>query len=771
MDQQTLHLFCKQLIHWAEDILESGRSPFRRAEPFFPLLTAAGEISPPLILWINRDSCMAGGVLLFPDICAEESLADGRACAQALGLRHFVTWAPREIAIWEERGDTAVRCKVLPMPDAGSISPALFCDLFRKLLEELKPLAVSGAVPAADLSPFYLANLCRLARRSATPFLTEAFRIARGEDRQRSTEVPASAALQQAHLTFLRQMALLLEDRLPPTIQPEGFDRALRFALDSLPPALRRPLEINPWEIPLPPASAVRLQYLNRRLTQLNFVEDIPRCLHTVEILIKYDAGELGGFSLPPLPGETSTAALLLHPDHCYAATEIMAEIAPSPLLAFTALLRHLRGEKQVHQAAHSFALGEMSPPALIRGILHAGGTSTANNRQRLTAGLRRSWPNRRFSFPPGSPDWLYEFLHLLGLAGDGARVVLDIPDTWLTAPYGVFLHAVIVEHFSLGRLERLPEGVRIDLRKRVGTGEITILNGAEGERRIPWAQLQENSLSFLSLALDLPAPLLLLLEDRRLQVTLEWPADKEAGIFLFSRSSLGRTLWRVVSNDRPLPPRANLASLQRQGFPLPAREILHQLQSLSTGTNDEPPRAVLDRELTAWLGVDLTTRSGSDLRHGRPRRSPAATADVLEQIRRTVFVDGLPRFPEQYLYDCYRPQMIEYRFTAPLTIGENFFSQQTLLDLDGKVLTIEGSETARALLLASFSGDSPVFLPADRHLTAAVLERYLNTLCNLRQGLVQESHRLLLDRRIAETAVETIWESLPLPPWSLVAE
>ncbi len=535
MDQQTLHLFCKQLIHWAEDVLESGRSPFRRAEPFFSLLTVAGEISPPLILWINRDSFMAGGVLLFPDICAEESLAGGRACAQALGLRHFVTWAPREIAIWEERGDTAVRCKVLPMPDAGAISPELFCDLFRTLLEELKPLAVSGAVPAADLSPFYLANLCRLARRSATPFLSEAFRIGCAEARQKSTEVPASAALQQVHLTFLRQMALLLEDRLPPAIQPEGFDRALLFALDSLPPALRRPLDVNPWEIPLPAASAVRLQHLNRRLTQLRFVEDIPRCLHTLGILFENAGGELGSTSLPPLPGEAPAATLLLYPDRCYPAAEITAEIASAPMLAFTALLRHLRGEKPVHQAVHSFALGEISPPALIRGILHAGDRATASNRHRLTAGLRLSWPNRRFSFLPGSPDWLYELLHLLGLAGDGARVVLDIPDAWLTAPYGVLLHTVIVEYFYLNRLERLPEGVRIDLRKGMtGPAEITTLNGAEGERQMPWAQLRENSLSFLSLALDLPAPLLLLLEDRRLQVPQECAAGQGGGDLSF---------------------------------------------------------------------------------------------------------------------------------------------------------------------------------------------------------------------------------------------
>ncbi len=302
MDDQTLQLFCNQLSHWAEVAIEDGRSPFRRAETFFPLLTASGESIAPLVLWINRDSFMAGGLLLFPSRSAEEDIPAGLVCSEALGLRHFVTWAPREITFWEKIGQSAEPRRSLPLSPAGENSPAAFRDIFRKVLEELKYLSVSGSVPPAELSPYYLANLCRLARQSATPFLAEAFRMTRGETRdEEAAEISSSqAAVQQVTLTLLRMLGLLLEDQLPPGIQPAGLDRALRFALDTLPEALRRPLDMTTWELPLPTESAVRLHHLCRRLTQLRFGEDRSRGRRTLEILLACEGESLGGAVPPP---------------------------------------------------------------------------------------------------------------------------------------------------------------------------------------------------------------------------------------------------------------------------------------------------------------------------------------------------------------------------------------------------------------------------------------------------------------------------------------
>ena len=108
MDQQTLQLFSRQLAHWAENAISQGRFPFRKVETFPSLLTEKGEMHPPLVFWINRASCMAGGVLILPQN-AEEEMSMGRDCARALGLQHFVTWAAHEIVFWEERGESLTR--------------------------------------------------------------------------------------------------------------------------------------------------------------------------------------------------------------------------------------------------------------------------------------------------------------------------------------------------------------------------------------------------------------------------------------------------------------------------------------------------------------------------------------------------------------------------------------------------------------------------------------------------------------------------------------
>ncbi|MBE0596023.1 MAG: hypothetical protein IH614_01995, partial [Desulfuromonadales bacterium] len=126
MDHQTLQLFGRQLARWAEEFIAEGRFPFRRIETSLPLLTALGEISLPLVLWVNRDSFMAGGLFLFPTRTTEEELESGLAFADALGLRHFVTWARREIIIWEAAGGEAHACRRIPLPAVSRPDPDQF---------------------------------------------------------------------------------------------------------------------------------------------------------------------------------------------------------------------------------------------------------------------------------------------------------------------------------------------------------------------------------------------------------------------------------------------------------------------------------------------------------------------------------------------------------------------------------------------------------------------------------------------------------------------
>ena len=768
MDQQTLELFCNQLAHWADDAAESGRSPFRRAEPFFTLLTQEGEITPPLTLWINRDSFMAGALLFFPSSAANIEKQKGIACAEAIGLRHFVTWAPREIIVWEIRSGQAESWKKLTLT-AGDTSSAQFGHTFLVLLEELKHLSIAGSIPPPELSPFYLANLCRLAYQSTIPHLAEAYRIDRAENGERSTASSLPSPMQQSYLLLLRLLALHLEDRLPPAIKPEGLDRALRFAVDTLPSELRQPLGINRWELPLPAASAVRLHHLNRRLAQLDFASDRSRCRRTVEILLADAAEEFGAAPPPCCTGEeTGGETLFLYPDFYYPEAKVSIEIGPPPLLAFTALLRRLQEQPAVVQKTDLLSLGETPLPRQFRGKLHESGIPAAPERRVFVARLRLSWPNRRLPLPAQAPRWLYELLHLLGLAGNQTVVALNTPD-WLKAPSGDFIFGLLREDFALLRLQRLKGGLQVHLRKDKDWTGNSMLIGATSGREVSWARLKREPASYLRLALDLPETPYSLLDKRILQPPEIWPAQHVRGISLFGKSSLGTMLWRLGSNEAAFPPRHLLFKRWTEfSIPLPPVKILQQLEYLFP--DEEPTQNLLDRELASLLGVELMP--GKIAATDRPRVGKRASTDqdaVAETIRQEVFGDGIPKFPEQYLYDHYRPRLIDYAVHGPLAIDEEFLGQFTLKDRQGAVLKVDGRETARALLLASFAGHSAISLPADPHLTASLLERYQKDLHDLHLSLTRESHRHLHDPRAADALADKIWNGLPLPPWRLV--
>ena len=72
MNQPELQQFAQQLATWTELIIENGRTPFRRVDLYPEIHTAQGILQPPLVFWINRQSMMAGGILLLPELNLEE---------------------------------------------------------------------------------------------------------------------------------------------------------------------------------------------------------------------------------------------------------------------------------------------------------------------------------------------------------------------------------------------------------------------------------------------------------------------------------------------------------------------------------------------------------------------------------------------------------------------------------------------------------------------------------------------------------------------------
>jgi hypothetical protein len=781
MDQQTLQLFSRQLAHWAESAIHQGRFPFRKVETFPSLLTEHGELHPALVFWINRASCMAGGILVLPPQNAEQGVEAGRTCARALGVRHFVTWAPREIVFWEDRGEAAARGKTITLPNSSDAA-AGFRKTLTAVMEELKILSVIGAVPPAQLSAHYLANLCRETLLAARTGLTETFRVARGENRlAERAPTPETLALRKGMLTLLRLIGLTAYDRLPPTVQPEGLERAMRFALDTLTEDSRKTLSMAEDELPLPVEEAVIFHHLFRRLVQLRPGDDRPRLARSLEILLAHEAGGLGGSPLPFTEAEAEAGgrALLVNPDGFYRRGEGTIEVAPAPILAFSSLLQDLQDLGAPRERTEEvLALTSGLAPAVIDGTLNGDDIPQAREHRSLAAQLRTSWPTRRFPLPARTPRWVWEFLHLLGLAGEGARIGLNLPDTWLTADFGATLTELLKEQFTLTYLAAGAEGrLQLRLTKEAAPEGMTTLIGPGEPRHLSWGSIRAGHRSLLPLSLHLSDELFSLLEGGFLHIPNEadWPAVNERELFLFTRSSLGRLLWGIVSGGRPLPSRQLLRDeALRRGLPLPAPEILENLRLLCREeAHALPAQGDIDRELALWLGagVDLSGQ-GARPPSSRPAPRPAQqpdNADLAGQIARAVFVDGLPRFPEQYLYDYYRPQLVEYRFSGPLVVDSEFFDRITLQDRQGALLEVEGAETAQALLLASFGERSSVALPADRQLTATILDRYRNDLKALRRALVQHAHSRLAGSRAADTLAETIWRSFPLPPGELV--
>jgi hypothetical protein len=777
MDQETLQRFSRQLAQWAETAIAGGRLPFRRAEALPSLLTEGGEQHPALVLWINRDSWMAGGVVLLPDGDESAAAEAGRQSALALGLRHFVTWSTRRITFWEECEGNPVPRRHLPAGSERTGSTEGFQRLLLALLEELKLSCVTGAVPPADLSPHYLANLCRATLDGIRPLLEETARVARAEGRISPHLAPPDWARAKGFLTLVRLLALVFFDRLPAGVQPERLEQAMRFALDTLPPGLGQTLAPPSDEEPLPAEAGVRFHQLLRRLTQLQAGTDLPRGALLLELLLNEAAPHLGGFPPPSPPTDAERPLLLLNPDRHLPLPAESVLVAPAPILAASALLRHLRNEPQSQrQAEEPFSLSPPLPLRTILGTLPPGRPPDPEERRRLELGLRTSWPTRRFPLPRTTPGWCWTLLHLGGLLDAGGRLEIALADGWLPTDYGRALLGLLQEEFTLHSVARGENHcLHLQLtRGDIPAAEVRVL-APSGERQLSRSRLRASHPVLLALALELPAGVWSLLETGLLRLPAETspPSATPETLALFLRSTLGGRLWQTVSGDRPRPPLPSVpAEIARHGLPLPAPAVLDDLAAMAREEGDGAPTAAVDARLSPWLGGEWNlpgTNAGREA--PRPGRIPASAAhrDALaERIASAAFVDGLPRFPEQYLYGHFRPELAQFVFSGPLRMGGTFFDRVTLHGPGDERMEVTGEETSRALLLASFSGRSPVHLPVDRQLCRTILDAYTADLQSLRRNLVRLCHQHITDRRAADAMVERIWCSRPLPPWPL---
>jgi hypothetical protein len=778
IDKNTLQQLAQQLARWAREFISAGRSPFRRVETFVPILTETGDMAPPLVFWINRDSYMAGGAVFFPEESEVSSVPEGQHAADALGLAYYVAWGAKDITLWQRHEKLWEKARTIPVGGNGRPNTVDFHDALMRLMEEMKTYSVLAAVPPDKLTPYYLANLSRATVLSLLPSLTEHFRIHRGM--ANSDQGGSSAerqALGKAMLTLIRIMALALHDALPKAVQPQKLEEAMGEALAALPGPLPQTLRMSSREPALPEEAQVRLHLLLHRLTQLGIARNPQRAVQALDLLQQQTAPELGTSPLTDSIEPGAETVLLLYPNRILDVKTPQVVVNSPPMLAFQSLLRHVDGITQpLASTTDPMALPPEPAPNRVCGSLLDSRLPSSAERQSLAAQLRLSWPARRFRLPPRAPLWAWHLLHLLGLAGDGGHFDLVTPPAWLASTYGRQLLGLLLENATLKHLRESERGLCLEFSKQQQSDSFVIIKHGTEARSISNTRLREGHVSLLSLALMLPDAIWNMIEDGRLTLATArtWPQPAEQGIFFYSRSSLGRYLWQITSGGRPLPRRTSLRSeVLRKGLPLPGEKALLSLQKLQTEGGGEPSVTILDQELALWLGATPELPAANKATPDESRDTDShqhAEQDLLANVAERVFMDGIPVFPDHYLYDYYRPEMRRFDFEKPLSIDEEFFGTVELKDEQGHKLQVEGMETAQALVLISSLRSGPVELPVDRVIISTILDRYRQDLRKLRSNLVKEIFRRQADPRTAKTAVERLWQQQPLPPWRLIA-
>jgi len=450
MTHEFLPQFRRRLFDWLQLRLGSGRTPFRRVEELPEVLTSKRVSTPDLVLWINRDSLLAGAMILIPPKVEAARLQHAGEVAGALGLRQFVTWEARAVNIWETGDGAPTQLKSWAMPAADRIDMDDFAVVFEQLLQELKGLAVSAALPAEQLPPAYFANLCRQVLHSSEATLLESARVAAktGQADARTRQ----SALDKGWLTLWRLLALLLADRLPPGVRPERLERAIGYALAGLDPQLARHLALSPGEPPLPEDAAVRFHHLAGRLAQLGWQCEPLRAQASLRLLLAETARDCRVETIPlDVPPERHDLLFNHIPPQPLAETSM---VAPQPCLAGHALTACNTGDPLPAHMVTGVPLlpAEPRPPRIVANLLDDQPLPATQRRQRLIE-LRHPWPYRRFELPANSPAWLWDALYLGGLVDPEGQMQLLLPSAWTEAPGADQLWRALVERQTLGEL------------------------------------------------------------------------------------------------------------------------------------------------------------------------------------------------------------------------------------------------------------------------------------------------------------------------------
>ncbi|MDX2481847.1 MAG: hypothetical protein QNK24_16110 [Desulfuromusa sp.] len=763
---QHLQQFAQQLATWTEAIIEHGRTPFRRVETYPHIDTEQGVIQPPLVFWINRQSMMAGGILLLPDNNLEAELERGRNCATALGLRHFVTWETNQARIWQIEKDGIREQQSFPLSSPSH--PETFRYLLADLLDALKLLAVLGAIPVTDLSPYYLNNLFQITLQQALPPLIEAYRSQRAETDEPFTEDADTCANEENRLLLLQVLSLLWFKKFPDVILPEKMERAIELSLPALPNFIQKPLarKATLKAPPLPLETAVCFHHLLLRLRQLSWDQPAERAKASIRHLTEYwyqDKTE-----------EKEPAAIHLYPETplLSSGTKVLLSNSPS-FLATTALLAEITALTQCHLIfGNVFQLDQESLSAQpVFGRLLNHNRIQSSERHELTARLRTAWPNRHLKIRTGQPFWRWELIQLLGLCHTGQNLSLELPIDLLQDPESKFAWSLLCENSSFQRAKRLNNGnlqFHI-LRDKKPSGSFP-LQLADEVREINPVSDPNCFRNQLLLALTLPTDIYKLLGNELIWPSLDGiPNDHLPGWKIYCQSKLHKWLRSILQSE---PPQTDLEGETSEEIictciPYPEPLLLNELVSFEQRNSGDIQLESIDHFLTNLLTCPAVENIElPDMTKVSKLSTPGIYSEkkFKETIAQQLSAHGIPNFPEQYLYFLDQPDMHHYTLAPPLSIKNSLLGQFELEDAKGQIIAGYGEELKQILLFCSASGKTEIDLPKDRYQLEQLLEYYRQDLDNLYKYLNNLCYSQIENSKSARKAIKNSWESLNLP-------
>ncbi len=769
MNTATRSSFLQQLSLWAAKHIATGHSPFRKTQIHPNIITRTGAQQPDLVFWINKDSFVSGGFILCVDN-DDFDLDSAQACAHALGLSYFASWSAQNITIW----NAVSRTPHLEFPAPSAVETTTtnpFEDALIELMDQFRTLAVLGTCPPQMLSYWHLTNLFLTTTTKAQTALTKHLR---SQPRRHNKHLPAAhnRAQDKIHICIARMLTLTYFELIPHNLQPENLDNALRYLISELNTEQFACLAVQADEAELGEKSAVALHHLLHRLGQVAVFHDKKRALKLLQQLLIHSAPYTGAPDhLPCL-----SSGIYLYCNNIPAAkddTSTTIEIDTPARMAIKHLMRQLSqqhsGARQIHTI---FALQTEKLPCTISGFIYNIQRPDIKHRNNWLKNIKLAWSGAIFELPRTTPTWAYEFIYLLGILVPHSTVNLSVPTELFASSYSTTLIDLLQRHFTLHTISQSHDSmIDFTATKESDDTAQTRFSGDQ-QRTISWSQLSAAEPEIFALALNLEEPLFQLITQKVLSFTTDTSQLNQSGIELYAKSQLAQKLRHHLSPS-------NTSNWQPR-IPLPNAALLEDLEiTIDASVSPADTLPMVDKV----LGQQLNLRADAPITSPRRRETSAPTeqnkktdtSELRKKLINIADLTGVPQFPNQYLFDYYKPLLASYaQATQPWQITSEFMGtfhlSTNIPEDDSPTLNIDNEYLACAIVLASW-GNQHIKLPVDLSIVEKIVAQYLTDLSKLHRSIWSETHAAIPQHEAANRLVTKTWKALGLPPWKTIDE